>query len=562
MNYSNQITTNHRFVLFLLLFLTINVFGQSSSGTEKSLKQHISYLADDRLEGRETGSAGEKLAVEYIVKAFEHIGLTPKGEDGFLQSFKFNSGQILGATNKLMIDGKELKVSNDFFPAIESSSQTFEGKLVSVGYGIKAPELKHNDYSKPKKLKGKVIIAQLGAPESDNPHSDFQNYHSVQHKITNAEEVGAKALILIGSQKEIDNKIYKKKHIQNVTISKIPVIYLESELYTSLSAAKKIKGTIDQSRASKTGYNILGYINNNAATTIVIGGHYDHLGYGHFGSLYTGKRLIHNGADDNSSGIALLIELAKKLKNTPKEQKNNYLFACFSGEELGLYGSNHFTKNPTISLETVNYMLNFDMVGRLEKEDPILAINGTGTSPQWSVLDSLNIESIRIKKGESGVGPSDHTSFYLKDIPVLHFFSGAHEDYHKPSDDENKINYVGILLVQKIVTKLIDTLNSSTKLSFTKTKEESNTPPKFTVGLGVIPDYLFDGEGMRIDGVIDNRVASKAGFQVGDIVIQIGETIVKDLNMYMVGLSKYKKGDSTEVTVKRKEEVIKKEITF
>lgn len=558
MNYSNQTYKNYRFVLLLLLFTTVSAWCQSS---EKSLKQHISYLADDRLEGRETGSEGEKLAAEYIVKAFEHIELTPKGEDGFLQSFNFNGGQVLGS-NKLMIDGKELAVSKDFFPAIESASQKFEGKLVAVGYGIKAPELKHNDYKKPKKLKGKVVVAQLGAPESNNPHSDFQNYHSIQHKVSNAEEVGAKAIILIGSQKEIDNKIYQKKHIQNVTISKIPVIYLESELYSSLSSAKNVKGAIEQTRASKTGYNILGYIDNNAETTIVIGGHYDHLGYGHFGSLYTGKRLIHNGADDNSSGIALLIELAKQLKNTPSKQTNNYLFACFSGEELGLYGSNHFTKNPTISLETINYMLNFDMVGRLDVTDPILAINGTGTSPQWSVLDSLNIESIRFKKGESGVGPSDHTSFYLKDIPVLHFFSGAHEDYHKPSDDENKINYVGILLVQNIVTKLIDTLNSSTRLSFTKTKEESNTPPKFTVGLGVIPDYLFDGEGMRIDGIIDERVAAKAGFQAGDIVIQIGETIVKDLNMYMVGLSKYKKGDSTEVTVKRKEEIIKKEITF
>ena len=187
-----------------------------------------------------------------------------------------------------------------------------------------------------------------------------------------------------------------------------------------------------------TGRNVVAYIDHNAPRTVIIGAHYDHLGYGDFGSLHRGEREIHNGADDNASGVAVMIDLARKLKNANKN--NNYLFIAFSGEELGLLGSNYFVKNPTINLEDANLMINMDMIGRL-KEDKTLAVYGVGTSPVLKGAIDASNKGFKLKENQSGVGPSDQTSFYLNDIPVLHFFTGQHEDYHKPSDDPEKLNY-------------------------------------------------------------------------------------------------------------------------
>ncbi|MBI1225472.1 MAG: M28 family peptidase [Bacteroidetes bacterium] len=308
--------------------------------------------------------------------------------------------------------------------------------------------------------------------------------------------------------------------------------------------------------------NVVGYLDNSAKTTVVIGAHYDHLGMGLPGaSLYVGDPAIHNGADDNASGVASLLFLAKYLKNS-NLKNNNYLFLAFSAEELGLIGSKKFVESPTINLENVNYMLNMDMVGRLNDEK-VLAINGVGTSPTWKdALAKIDVDGIKVKTTDSGVGPSDHTSFYLKDLPVLHFFTGQHTDYHKPSDDSELINYQGIYDVSMYIATLIKDLNSVGKLVFTKTKDESQQGASFKVTLGVMPDYVFDGEGMRIDAVMEDRPAIKAGLEKGDIVIQIGDVQVNSIYDYMDGLAKFKKGDKTKVKVKRKDAVLEKEVEF
>tara|TARA_B100001750_G_scaffold159411_1_gene128474 strand:+ start:4498 stop:5724 length:1227 start_codon:yes stop_codon:yes gene_type:complete len=309
-----------------------------------------------------------------------------------------------------------------------------------------------------------------------------------------------------------------------------------------------------------TGKNIIGYIDNKAKNTIIIGAHYDHLGYGNENSLHRGeKNLIHNGADDNASGVAMMIDLASKLRIANK--KNNYLFVAFSGEEIGLLGSNYFTKNPIIELSNINYMINMDMVGRLN-EDTTLAVYGLGTSPIFKQTISANNTKFKIIQKESGVGPSDHTSFYLNDIPVLHFFTGQHEDYHKPSDDYDKINFEGMNIISSYIFDIISDLNDNGKLSFTKTVNESEEVPRFKVSLGVIPDYLFDGEGMRIDGVTENRPAQIAGILKGDIVIKIGEYEVKNMMGYMKALSKFEKGNTTTVSVNREGDIMTKKITF
>jgi C-terminal processing protease CtpA/Prc len=202
------------------------------------------------------------------------------------------------------------------------------------------------------------------------------------------------------------------------------------------------------------------------------------------------------------------------------------------------------------------------MVGRLDPADNILAINGTGTSSAWHVLPKIQIDSMKIKTSESGVGPSDHTSFYLKDIPVLHFFTGTHDDYHKPSDDEYKINYDGIADVNDYVFALIDSLDDYGKIDFQKTKEDTMTAPKFTVTLGVVPDYMYDGKGMRIDGVTEGKPASNAGLKTGDVVIRLGEIEIVDMMSYMKGLAQFKKGDKTTVKVLRDGSEVELEIQF
>lgn len=309
-----------------------------------------------------------------------------------------------------------------------------------------------------------------------------------------------------------------------------------------------------------TGTNILGFINNNAEQTIIIGAHYDHLGFGSEGSLYRGKeKAIHNGADDNASGVAVMLDLISKMKNANKS--NNYLFMAFSGEEMGLLGSNYFVKNPTIDIKKANYMINMDMVGRL-KADSTLAVYGVGTSPRFKQSLMANNTRFKLIEKESGVGPSDHTSFYLSDIPVLHFFTGQHEDYHKPGDDSDKLNYEGMEAISNYIFDVISDLDKAGKLQFRKTKNESEETPRFKVGLGVIPDYMFDGKGMRIDGVSEDKPAQKAGLQKGDIVIKLGDSTIVDMMSYMRALSVFNEGDSTKVIVDRNGKQIEVDLKF
>ena len=309
-----------------------------------------------------------------------------------------------------------------------------------------------------------------------------------------------------------------------------------------------------------TATNVIGYIDNQAENTVVIGAHFDHLGMGGEGSLYRGEEpQIHNGADDNASGVAVMLQLADSLRK--KHKGNNYLFISFSGEEQGLLGSNYFVKNATIDLSKVNYMLNMDMVGRL-RADSTLSVSGTGTAPVWTQsLNALNTDFKLVLK-ESGVGPSDHTSFYLQDIPVLHFFTGQHEDYHKPTDDSDKLNYEGMEMITSYIVQLVGELDDDPKLTFRKTKNESEEVPRFKVAMGVIPDYLYDGKGMRIDGVSEDKPAQKAGLQKGDVVVQMGDSTVTDMMSYMRALSTFEKGDTTTVLVNREGETISVKITF
>ncbi|MFN0081713.1 MAG: M20/M25/M40 family metallo-hydrolase, partial [Ferruginibacter sp.] len=311
------------------------------------------------------------------------------------------------------------------------------------------------------------------------------------------------------------------------------------------------------------GHNVIGYINNKATNTIILGAHYDHLGYGEdHNSLYSGiTPMVHNGADDNASGTAALIELAKKLQKS-SFKKYNYLFVSFSGEELGLFGSKYFTDHAGLDLKTVNYMINMDMVGRLNDSTHGLTVGGYGTSPTWGKIINTKDAYFKINADSSGSGPSDHTSFYKKDIPVLFFFTGSHKDYHKPTDDADKINYEGELQIIKYIENIIAQTNGMDKLVFTKTREVSMGKSSFKVSMGIMPDYTFSGNGVLVDGVSENRPAIKAGIKTGDILMQLGEYKFSDVQSYMDALNKFNKGESTKVKFVRGKEELEFMVTF
>ncbi|HRP32190.1 MAG TPA: M20/M25/M40 family metallo-hydrolase, partial [Agriterribacter sp.] len=317
--------------------------------------------------------------------------------------------------------------------------------------------------------------------------------------------------------------------------------------------------------SDRTGQNVIGYIDNKAPTTIIIGAHYDHLGYGEDGNsmVRSGPAQIHNGADDNASGTAALLELAKLMKKS-KSRNNNYLFIAFSGEELGLFGSKYFTDHPTIDLASANYMINMDMIGRLNDSSKTLTIGGYGTSPVWGeVVYAQKKLPFTVKIDSSGTGPSDHTSFYRKNIPVLFFFTGLHHDYHRPSDDADKINYNGELHIVKYIVELIKDVNKKDKLAFTPTREtQTSTSARFSVSLGIMPDYTFSGEGVKVDGVSEGRAAQKAGLLAGDVIVGLGDYAIKSMENYMQALGKFKSGDHTTVRIKRGDKELEFPVTF
>jgi hypothetical protein len=313
----------------------------------------------------------------------------------------------------------------------------------------------------------------------------------------------------------------------------------------------------------KTGINVIGFLDNGADRTIVIGGHFDHLGFHeHSSSMDKDKTQIHNGADDNASGTAGVLALAKYFSGNDIKEKCNFLFMCYSAEEDGLIGSKYFTNNPTIELSKINCMLNMDMIGRLNDSTQKLMIYGVGTSPVYSkIFTGLN-HHFKIAFDSSGIGPSDQTSFYLKNIPVLHFFTGQHTDYHKSSDDAEKINYAGEQRVLELIRDIALKLSDEPVIPFTPTKQAEQSRVSFKVTLGIMPDYSFEGKGVKVDGVTEGKPAQKAGVAAGDVLIQLGEIRVSNMQEYMKALSSFKKGDETTLQLQRNNEVVNLKVTF
>jgi aminopeptidase YwaD len=519
----------------------------------ESLKASVSYLADDKLEGRRAGTPGENLAATFITEQFTKAGLQPKGENGsYIQPFTIDDGKKIKASSIFQVNGKDLVPGTDFFPLGFSP----DSRLIEAATSTSLAE------------RNSPWFKDLGDPlltNKDNPHFDLSEF--VKTTVKNAADKGASVLILYNTSDIADNVKFEAKDKSDKVA--IPVMYITKTAWNNnlndQSASYDFKIRLETEPVTRTAHNVAGYINNGAPTTIVFGAHFDHLGYGEDGNsmLRTGEKLIHNGADDNASGTAALIEIAKMMKKS-KLKKQNYLFLAFSGEELGLFGSKYYVEHPTVSLTTIDYMVNMDMVGRLNDSTKTITIGGFGTSPTWSsIIVNDPKAAFAIKIDSSGTGPSDHTSFYRKDIPVLFFFTGLHSDYHKPTDDANKINYFGEYQIVKYIYSVVEKTAGAPKLVFAKTREQQmGTSTRFSVTMGIMPDYTYSSGGVRVDGVSDGRPAQKAGLKAGDIVTQLGDYKISSVESYMQALGKFKKGDSAKVIVKRGSEELKFDIVF
>src|SRR6188768_1689222 len=456
--------------LFISFFLVQISFAQkkkapklskADNATVTNLQANIGYLASDKLEGRRAGTNGEKIAGEYISQKFQLAGLQPKGSDGFFQPFEIYDGKQINSATHFIINENNLAVDKDFFPFPFSQNASIEA----------LPSIAVQEAEMPWFYDLKEVLEE----NKNSPHFDLNEY--IRNNAKKAKSRGASAVVLYNTS-SIDDKLKFDSKDRTEKLD-VPVLFVTKDAskkyFSDQTATLDIKIKVDVGDKKRTGRNIIGYLDNGAARTVVLGAHYDHLGYGEDGNsmFRTGEKSIHNGADDNASGSAALIELARILKSS-KQKNNNYLFIAFSAEELGLNGSKFFTEHPTIDFTKVNYMINMDMVGRLNDSSEVVTIGGYGTSPQWGTLIDINNKKnpFVIRIDSSGTGPSDHTSFYRKDIPVLFFFSGLHSDYHRPTDDADKINYKGTWMIVKLAEQVILQSLNNDKLVFTKTREQ------------------------------------------------------------------------------------------
>lgn len=514
--------------------------------TLANLKTHIQYLADDKLEGRRAGSAGEVLAMQYIAQQFEKAGLQPKGSKGFIQEFEINEGKAFDSTTKMIVNDAQLELNKHFYPLAFSANRNAEG-MGSLSLREKG-DLWFYD------------VKDILDEHKDNPHFDINNV--LYKEANNVAKRGGTALVIFNSSTNVDNVLFDR--FDSSKTVDIPVVYITSDAlkkyFKDVTDIYNVTVQVQLKNKIRRAHNVVGFIDNHAPTAVIIGAHYDHLGYGEDDNSLDGKGKIHNGADDNASGTAALIELARMLKNSDAKN-NNYIFIAFSGEELGLYGSKYWMQNASSNIH-VNYMINIDMIGRYDPAKK-LTIGGYGTSPVWGqVFSTTTDKNIAVHFDSSGLGPSDHATFYRNNIPVLFFFTNVHSDYHKATDDADKINYAGELEIVKYIDQIIEASDAKGKLAFLKTRDIEMQPVTLPVTLGVMPDYAYTGSGLRIDGVTQGKTAEAIGLKAGDVLMQLGDYKFTDIQTYMQALQHFKKGDSTKLYVKRDDAVKVYDITF
>ena len=589
------IQTTHKYLLILIILFVSSCSSNLILNKQNKLYQHVKYLASDELEGRFPGTRGDLLAAKYIKNEFKKNNLVMLDKNGF-QYFDFIAGIELGENNILKFKNSNYLVNKNFVPLSFGKSTQIEKEIIFAGYGLTIDEdtLEWNDY-KEIDASNKWVMILRGSPDGNNPHSNYYTHTSLRKKAINAKDNNAAGVIFVsGKEFDSEDNLINLNYEQSQQDIGIPVIHIKRNVADEILKSKKLtieelEKTInsklnnfyafkveeklnvqtDIKIINKSTQNVIGLIEGNDEELkdeyIVIGAHYDHIGYGGEGSGSRRPYLnqIHNGADDNASGVSILIELSKYFSK--HKNRRSILFIAFGAEELGLIGSKYFVNSNIIPMEKIQIMINMDMVGRLNDEQ---IINVSGTNTAIGLEDQLAniITNFGIKStfSSNGYGPSDHSNFYINDVPVLFFFTGGHNDYHTPNDDYQKLNYSGMKIIQNLLASTINSFDTSKKLEFQESgPKEPRKTARFKVTLGIMPDYVFNKvKGLRIDAVIPNKPAEKAGLQNGDIIIKMLNKPVNDIYEYMHRLSECKSGDTIDVMILRNNQEIIYKVTL
>ncbi len=576
---------------FLVLLLLEATVSYGNSRVDR-LRRHVETLTSKEFGGRLSGTPYEKKAAQYIKEVMKEAGLKP-GVPGYLQCFQMITGAHASKSSLTIVgpDGKryELQMKKDYKVLPISSDGVFEGlDIVFAGYGITAEELKYDDYAH-LDVKGKVVLILEHEPEENNPHSAWDGtsltyYSDLAYKAMNAREHGAKAVLFLYDRVRHKKSSFSFEDLRfggGIQSSGIPVLYLSPEKFSQLfpddqkrvdtwvdavDEGKEVKHptlhlqaflNLTMEREEAEACNVVGMIPGTDPEKkdkiIVLGAHFDHLGYGTIGTMgKKNKGKLHPGADDNASGTAVLLELARTLAKKGGLGHTVYVVA-FTGEERGILGSMHFVRHPPFDLKKVVAMFNMDMVGRLREE---LVVFGTETAQEWKTLLKHTKTPMKITSLAEGYGPSDHTSFFLNDIPVLHVFTGSHLDHHQPTDTPDKLNYKGMDTIISWLVDVLEATDTHKTLTFQKPSGRHGTPqmatsPRFRVRLGTMPDYTYSGKGVRLNGVRKDSPAEKAGLKKGDTIIQVGQRKIQNVYDYTYALSELKPGEKVKIVVLR-----------
>lgn len=656
---------NRLLACLAIAILAISSVAQQRTATNvpsvERLRAHIEYLAADKLEGRRTGTPGANLAAEYIAREFSRYGLrrsngydTPgmsileaDSPKRYLQEFPYVAGVELGEHNLFYVnpgkadDMAQFRVGEDWMPLGFSSNGKVHGaEMVFAGYGISSAELKYDDYSA-SSASDRVAIVFAGTPDGDNPHGEFVRAGEIRFKAAAARAAGARALLIIANEEKLKDDRLSRLSYDNAGEAGIPVLVISRPLAQKLldrgslseyQAAADARGanntplrapigvrkldlSTEVTRRLSPSANVVGILDGSDPTlkneVIVIGAHYDHLGHGGEGSLAPREGEIHHGADDNASGTAGMLELARLFRSQKLRPRRTIVFMAFSGEEEGLLGSNYYVNHPIVPLANTVTMINMDMIGRMK--DNKLIVGGVGTAPEWrqalaaanapermrvavapaspadmprpvstigrevpgrevpivtgsngSPVVTLSFEKpFDLALNEDGFGPSDHSSFYAKQIPVLFFWTGTHEDYHKPSDTADKINYADEARILSLIRRIVYDIDTNDKRPvYTVAKSESTGRSSgFRVYLGTIPNYADSNDGLLLDGVRDDSPAAKAGIKAGDKIVKLAGHDVRNVYDYTYALGEMKAGQEYEVELMRTGERITLKIT-
>jgi hypothetical protein len=583
------------FFSLLILFAFVSIRSQNIYNPEittEEIKEHITFLASDDLEGRDSGTEELFAAAVYISDEFKNYGLEPIFQESFTQEFPFIKTIELTNKNSLSLSTKENEVKpslkEDYITVPFSGNAEATAKLVFAGFGISAPDLEYDDYQGID-VKDKIVIVLRNTPEPNVPHSEFDAHSPLRKKASVARDEGAAAIIFVNPYDEnkttddlVEFSYDRGGQIGSFSAVSIKRNFVEQlfqseginfkEVYDKIVETKKpsslelknssAKVSTEVKEVEAISWNVGGYLEGNDPELknewIIIGAHFDHLGMGGEGSLYRGDELqIHNGADDNASGTTGVLELAQKFASQKDKLKRSIAFFTFSGEELGLLGSNYLVNNLPFPAEDAITMINMDMIGRLK--DSSLIVYGTGTSSNWKdILNKYNSYGFKLTFNDEGFGPSDHSSFYGMKIPVLFFFTGTHEDYHKPSDDTEKINLAGEKNILDYVYEIAMDIDNAPERPDYLLVEKKQTGQMFArkVYVGTVPDFASNVDGYKISGVSEGSPAQLAGLQGGDIIISFGGKKISNIYDFTYALGDFVPGDEVDVIVKRGEQEI------